>query len=392
MKIKQIRAIWFWAAVGVLLAVLWQTTTVYANFGGNWTALFCTGDTKPVPPILASGTYIFKGSTGYDGQWYRYMAHDPLLRGDMHAYLDAPLLRYRRILVPWLASLLAFGQQDLIDGMYVVVILGFIFAGCYWCGVWADRRKRHPAWGLLFLLVPATLISIDRMTIDIAAAALAAGAVVYWDTGRLVRCHLCLAAGCLVRETGTLIVAGWVVAFLLQKRWRTGMVFATAIVPAMAWTAYLQFTLPRTSAAEVVPRWLFHWDSGIVGRLIDPVHYGFSQPLEAIVRSLDVLSLAGMMVAFAVVGIAVVQFRTYPATVAAGFHLALFAIVNLKGFWDNVYGYGRPFSPMIVLAAMSAPLTRKLRVSLFVAAALMDLRILLQLAPQGIGILKILAQ
>lgn len=386
MHIRQTGTVWLWALIGVALAGLWQTLTVHGNFEGNWTALYCTSDQHPVPPELARGTYIFLNSGGYDGQWYRYVAHDPLLRSDLHTYIDAPPLRYRRILVPALASLLAAGQKSAIDATYIAVILAFVCAGCYWCGMWALRHGRYPAWGLLFLAVPGTLISLDRLTVDVALAALAAGAVVYWDAGKLLPCYLCLAAACLARETGVLLVGGWMAALALQKRWRALVAFTTAMLPAVAWFLYVRSSLPQAPREQSIPSWLFHWDSGIVGRLIDPVRYGFTEPLETAVRAMDSIALAGMIVALALTAVVLArQWHAAPA-LAAGMHLALFAIVNLKGFWDNVYGYARPFSAVIVLTALSLPVSGRLWLAMVVAASAMDLRVLVQLGPQALGI------
>ena len=52
---------------------------------------------------------------------YRYLAHDPLLTGDAHHYIDNFGLRARRILVPALARLLAMGWQSSIDAAYIVL-------------------------------------------------------------------------------------------------------------------------------------------------------------------------------------------------------------------------------------------------------------------------------
>jgi hypothetical protein len=65
-------------ALGAAVVVLsWQAATVHVNYGGNWTALFTTGELHPAPPELAGNTYRFPASNGYDGQFYRYVAHAP---------------------------------------------------------------------------------------------------------------------------------------------------------------------------------------------------------------------------------------------------------------------------------------------------------------------------
>ena len=52
------------------LALAWQSLTVHYNYGGNWSALFCTGSQRRIPPALAQeDIYTFADSTGYDGQF-----------------------------------------------------------------------------------------------------------------------------------------------------------------------------------------------------------------------------------------------------------------------------------------------------------------------------------
>ena len=86
------------------IVLSWQALTVRSNYVGNWSALFCTGTTFRVPPALArEKIYRFNQSNGWDGQFYHYIAHDPFLHSDLKNYIDAPRLRYRRILIPLLA-------------------------------------------------------------------------------------------------------------------------------------------------------------------------------------------------------------------------------------------------------------------------------------------------
>jgi len=61
-----------------------------SNYAGNWIALFGTGSASPPPRALAGEhIYVFPNNTGYDGQFYRYVAHDPLYCGEIgHAIPD----------------------------------------------------------------------------------------------------------------------------------------------------------------------------------------------------------------------------------------------------------------------------------------------------------------
>ena len=121
-----------WALAATLAALAWQAATVHFNYGGNWTALFITGQMYGVPPTLASEHVYVVPNAGWDGQFYHVIAHDPLLRNSSSLrFLDFQRLRYRRILVPGLAYLLALGDQSRIDSAYRLVILGFVLLGCY---------------------------------------------------------------------------------------------------------------------------------------------------------------------------------------------------------------------------------------------------------------------
>ena len=101
------------AAVATAVLLAWQAFIVFFGYGGAWTALFMTGDSGPAaPPALISTGYVFKNNKGFDGQYYRYVAHDPLFRHGLDAYMDLAPLRYQRILVPGLAWILAGFREE----------------------------------------------------------------------------------------------------------------------------------------------------------------------------------------------------------------------------------------------------------------------------------------
>ena len=66
------------ALFAALLVSIWTAARIHYVFGGNWTALFYNSTMFPVPPELEEGTYRFEAA-GYDGQFYRFLAHDPFL-------------------------------------------------------------------------------------------------------------------------------------------------------------------------------------------------------------------------------------------------------------------------------------------------------------------------
>src|SRR5271168_2707503 len=198
------------AAIAVTVILGWTTARVHYVFGGNWTALFCTGANQRMPPDLEPGTYRFQG-TGYDGEFYRYLAHDLLLRKDYFRYVDAPQVRFRRVLVSLAAWLVAFGRPHWIDPAYIAVEMFCVALGTYWCARLLARRGRSALWGLLFVIVPATLASFDRMLVDGPLTALFAGFWLYSEEKRWTRVWLLAMLAALTRETGLLLSAALVI-------------------------------------------------------------------------------------------------------------------------------------------------------------------------------------
>jgi hypothetical protein len=378
-----------WALLAVLAVLCWQAATVHFSYGGNWTALFCTGALQPAPPELAATTYIFPASNGYDGQFYRYLAHDPWFQKGFWKFQDTAAVRSYRILVPAMAWILAGGQPRLIDGAYVAAILVSIFAGVYWLGRYAASHGRNPAWGLGFVLLPATLVSIDRLTIDVALCALCAGFAWYAKRGSNRRLYIVLLLAPLVRETGLLLVAAYCLHAASKRRWRRSLLFATAALPALAWYVIVLAHVPRAAAGEgtTVPFWFFRYPLvGIVMRLFRPEPYPWGPLLVRAVQAADAISLCAFL---AMLARAAWSLRRRPfdheqwaTLVFVGFVL----VVSAPGFWRNIYGYGRTVSPLVLFAALPALTGRSPRLA--APVLFMDLRIAAQVAPQAWNIVR----
>jgi hypothetical protein len=339
------------AALAVALAFAWQTLTVRFNFGGNWTALFTAGEVWR-PPAAAEfrGTYIFRQSQGYDGQFYRYLAHDPLFEKGYASAIDAPRLRSRRILAPGLAYLLAWGQAAWIDGASIAVTLCFVFLGVYWTARWAAQQKRNPAWGLAFLAVPATIVSVTRITVDVALAALACAWVLFvcerWKLGQ----YVVLALLPLARETGLLFNAASAFVEMRERRWKRLVLVAATGVPLGAWAVFVARHTPPGGG-----NWFGYLPlTGLVHALFSPPVEHARPIFRAGLVGLDYLALAGMALAIGLAARAWWRRRTGTFEIA----LALFALLAVQtgsaDVWSHAYNYARVFSPLLVLLGLRA--------------------------------------
>ncbi len=225
--------------------------------GGNLTGLFFAGARTPQPPELRPATFLYPNSTGYDGQFYRDMAHDPLLRKGYAKYLDEPGYRYRRILIPAIAAVLGAGSRRTVDFWCVavtdiVLALGgvcFLELAAGLCAPWLAA--------LLYLLLPATVASTDRIVTDGPAVAGFLAAWLLYRNRRIAALLAVLALLPLVRESAILVTAGVVLAFLRSGNVRRAALAALTVVPAAAWWGYVAVRAGITDPVRIftIPVW-----------------------------------------------------------------------------------------------------------------------------------------
>jgi hypothetical protein len=373
--------LWVLSAGAVCIAVLWQWATVTANYGGNWSALFCTGAIQRQPPLVFSEhVYLFQGSSGYDGQSYHYMAHDPFLRSDLKNFIDDPRLRYRRILVPLLAHGLAFGRSDWVDGAYRVVCLLSIGFGVFWSCRIAQEAGAAVGWGLLFLGMPAIPITVDRLVVDGSLAALTAGFVLYSRSGWW-RVFAVLGCAALTRETGFLLIGAYCAGLAWERAWRSAGLFLLSAAPAMGWYGYVQMrTVGQPYGASLIPF------SAIVHAIGNPWRYPPGTPFVNAVLAADYLALGGVLVAF---GLAFMWFARRPGEtlrIAAVLFAGMAVVVQRTDHWQNVYDFGRVYTPLLVCLGALAAQGRN--GWLLAPVAMMLPRVAIQFAPQVLGVVR----
>jgi hypothetical protein len=370
------------AILGLLVVALlwsWQFLTVHYNYGANWTALFCIRPGMPVPDFLKSEKlYIFYGTEGYDGQVYHLIAHDPWMRKGSAEAIAGAAFRYQRILVPALAWLVALGQDRWIHPAYFAVILAFAFLGVYWLGLFAIRFGLSPAWGVVFALTPATIVSIDRMTADIALAALTVGFALCsepsWKTFALLAC------AALTRETALPIIAGYAIYLFSRKQFINGLLAAASALPAAAWYIYLtrREPSPVRDYVDWVPL------AGWIDRVIHPAVYAVSPVKAAIGHAFDYVALAGVALTLIFAARLAIK-RRWDSQSAAVYTLAIAAIfLRSRSVWEDAYAFGRVLTPFILLTALqdfaASPWLA------FLPMFLVDTRISLNLVAQIAGV------
>ncbi|NWG13545.1 MAG: hypothetical protein HXY20_08435 [Acidobacteria bacterium] len=346
-------------AVGLMVAVLivcWQYLVIRFAYSGNWTALFYTGESTPLPePLAKEDVYRFKGSSGYDGMYYHIIAHDPLLRRGFSRYVDNPRLRWRRILVPGLANLLAAGEDAGVDLAYLSVTIVFVLLGSWWLGRYCTLYGMHPCLGLAFLAVPAVLVSIERQTVDTAVAALTVGLVLHsarepWKQSAF------LVFLPLARETGLCMTAGAALV-AWKRRDRQCLVLSLAsVVPFLAWVLWVHTHTMRDGTP-----WFSFPFAGIISRTLNPVQYPLAGRWVTLAAILDYVAVIGIWVALALI---VIMLLARPIKIVEASLAVLglvFVCLGKSDIWGGAYEFGRTMSPMLVLLMMLWVPTRQHR-------------------------------
>lgn len=341
---------WLPALLAAAAISLWWLAIVRLVYQGQTTALFMIGEHTPMPDWLekAEPPYRWKGSTGYDGQYFHLLAHAPFAFRRLAPLLDRPRMRTQRILVPCLAWLLAGGRQPWIDHAYLIVILAFLAAGVFWTARIAHHFGASPWWGAMFLALPASLASLERMLADGPLLAAAAGFLLYMETGRRRAAWLLAAAAPFIRESGLVLALAAAMLAYGRRSWKAAALWAAAAAPFLGWLYSIR-DLP--GGAD------FRWAGPFHSVLLLAAHPETITRYAAWRGWLQALDLA---VLFSLLGACLASLTriwkawrgqvalTAPAAVAAITAAAALLACHLepRHAWDSVFSAGRVFAPV----------------------------------------------
>jgi hypothetical protein len=202
--------------------------------------------------IRLDPTYPNVSEIGYDGQFFYYLALDPV---NARFYMDVSTYRYTRILYPMVARVLALGQPGLIPWTLWLINWLSIAGGALAVAAWLKRRGFSPWFALVYGLYPGLIVALQRDLSEALGYGLAATAVYVFDYGP--RRRELLAAGifalaALTRETTAVIPFVYAAALLfgssaeirwgerLRANWGRAVLFgAIAIGPLALYKLFL---------------------------------------------------------------------------------------------------------------------------------------------------------
>jgi hypothetical protein len=328
----------------------WWLAAVRFAWQGNATALFMIGEHTPMPEWLerSEPLYRWRGSGGYDGQYFHLLAHAPFAFRQLAPLMDRPRMRCQRILAPLAAWLLAGGRQEWIDKAWLAAMLGWLALGVWSTAMLATRRGAPAWWGLAFLALPASLGSVERMLVD--GPLMAAMAALLWllETGSCKAAWLAAAAAPFLRESGLLFPAAAALVFLARQRIRMAAWAASAGIPFLLWLASI-----RDLPGGVEFFWS-GWFASVAKLLSDGETYAVHARWSPWIHALDLAAFCGFVFACAASLILAVRLlrqrdaQPFTETVAALFAMAALALAHVepRHAWDSVFSMGRVFAPV----------------------------------------------
>jgi hypothetical protein len=204
--------------------------------------------------------------TGYDGQFYYYMAQNPGVILDCafrHAYcpIDASPLREERILYPMTARLLSLGNAALLHFVlfaldFVSILITAVLVGQLCVEAGASRWL-----GVAVALFCGELEGLLRDLADPYAVMWTVLAVYLLRKNRPLLCAAAVSAAVLTREQLVLVLPLLVLPWLVRRQWGTSLLFIiVALGPFLAWQAVLRLLFGQWGlTGSVTTTRAVHW-------------------------------------------------------------------------------------------------------------------------------------
>ena len=228
-----------------------------AGEAGNPEVFIHAGQAWLAPDLLPAGAYT-ETSTGYDGQFFFYIAQDLLLDGRAASrdqgqsdHIDDVPYRYQRILLPALGWVLSTGGDPdaLVWALPLINLLAVLGATLVLARVLV-RHGRWPWVALGFTLSLGVVVGVVNDLSDPLAASLFVVGVAWWLDGRTWAPVAALAGCLLARELYALPVAVIVAAELLRRR-RDALPWLVPFAVLGLWQLYLRIALTASPTAGV---------------------------------------------------------------------------------------------------------------------------------------------
>jgi hypothetical protein len=358
--------VWFGAIL--LVIVSWQVFYCAVATRFQITGLFYIG-AQIHWPEPHDGAFVYSGSTGYDGQIYRVIAHDPWWQRDNARSMQGARYWYRRILVPGSAAILGGRSGAAIDFWYVAITDILLALGGVSFVRLAAPVFSGAAAALLYCAIPAVVASTDRMVVDGPMLALTLMAWRFYREQRFGPLLAALVAAVLTRETAIAIPVGVALAFALKRDFRRAAWAALTPLPAIGWWAFLMSRMPRTEMDSLLSVPVLPQIARMFTRLDRLVHPTLNRAMQV----LDFVACACLVFAFVyIVATAIRESRRHnlSASTALVLPIAIFAMhFSSRTLLSEPYHFMRHAGVLLAWVALRMAESRPDLAALYLASS-----------------------
>ncbi len=212
------------------------------------------GSLFEAPALLPHQTVIFRPA-GYDGQFFFYLAQDPLLTGKAakpdevsSPHIDDLAYRYQRILLPVLGWLTSWGDPQVLQWSLPLINLIAVLGAGFLLARFSVRHGRSPWLSLAFMLSLGVVVGVVDDLSDPLAAGLFVAGVVAWLEVRPVPAAIALTGCMLAREIYLVPVAIICLSELARRGRRAWLWLAPPLVWGV-WELYLRLAFAASPTA-----------------------------------------------------------------------------------------------------------------------------------------------
>lgn len=177
--------------------------------------------------------------SGFDGQFFYFLAHDPLLKNPRTIRaLDSPFLRAKRIFYPILSRSIVWQTDKIPIGMFLVQIASLIGISLLATSL-LKNSNLPPWWNFSVALSFSMISSVATLTSETLATLFVLLAFWSYQRNQRITTWMSIAFGILTKEPNAAVLLGIAGSELKERRWRQTILYSMAIVPFVIWYIYL---------------------------------------------------------------------------------------------------------------------------------------------------------
>ncbi|MBI3754580.1 MAG: hypothetical protein HY265_00240, partial [Deltaproteobacteria bacterium] len=247
--------------------------------------------------------------------------------------------RQQRILYPLMASLLAFGKENLLPYTLYVVNLLALAVGMYVVILILKQYSLHPLWSLFYGLSPSSIMTIQYDLPSPMSIGLIIAAIYFYINRNLLLTVVFMALSFLTREDSIVVFVPLLIwDYQCNRQVKRIVLLMSCLIPFFLWQLFVTAKLenaPMATSAEAISLIPF---SGILGYL-KTIEFG---DVKQIGRQFSTLLVFSYFVALSIIIIKkLAEARHLFYYMIAAY--CLLAVFTVPSQWDNYNGLLRMF-------------------------------------------------